>query len=318
MKLGIMVEGQDGLTWDRWRRIMAAVEELGFESLWRSDHFMSQDEGDRESLETWVSLTLAARETTRLRFGPLVCPMTFRHPALLARMAAAVDVLSGGRLVLGVGAGWNEVEHRVYGIPFPPLKERMDRLEEGIQVIRGLLSDAPASFSGRYYRLEDADPRPKPIQRPRLPLLIGGGGERRTLRIVARYADEWNLTTASPTVYRAKSERLDAYCREIGRDPREIRRSVSVGYIVGRDEDELHRRCQTMQRLIPRLGLVDTSGVPEAVRAVGWVVGRPEQVVAQLRALADAGAEWATLQHNDQEEFEALELIASDVLPALA
>jgi F420-dependent oxidoreductase-like protein len=315
MKLGIMVEGQEGLTWDRWRRIMAAVEALGFESIWRSDHFLSIHGADRESLETWVSLTLTAVETKRLRFGPLVCPMTFRHPALLARMAAAVDVLSGGRLVLGVGAGWNEAEHRVYGMRFPSVQERLDMLEEGIQVIRGLLGDEPFSFSGRHYQLEGANPRPKPTGR--VPLLIGGGGERRTLRIVARYADEWNLTTASPAVYRAKSERLDAYCREIGRDPCEIKRSVSVGYLVGRDDDDLLERCRAMQRLIPWLGEIETAAVPEAVRQVGWVVGRAEQIVEQLRALAEAGAEWATLQHNDQEDFEALELVAREVLPAL-
>src|SRR5437879_10873381 len=146
MKLGVMLEGQEGLTWDLWRQIMARVEELGFESLWRSDHFMSLVDSSRDALETWVALTLTAAETTRLRFGSLVCPMTFRHPSLLARMAAAVDTLSGGRLVVGVGAGWNVREHEAFGIPFPPVRERMDRLDAGLEVLLHLCSGESASF----------------------------------------------------------------------------------------------------------------------------------------------------------------------------
>jgi alkanesulfonate monooxygenase SsuD/methylene tetrahydromethanopterin reductase-like flavin-dependent oxidoreductase (luciferase family) len=179
MKLGIVIEGQENLTWERWRHLAATVERLGFESFWRSDHFSSNIDPGRDSLETWVTLAVAAAETTRIRFGPLVCPMSFRHPSLLARMAAAVDVLSGGRLILGLGAGWNAREHRAFGLPFPPLRERLDRLEEGIKVIRRLLGDGPASFDGRHFRLEGADPHPKPAARPRLPLLIAGGGEQR-------------------------------------------------------------------------------------------------------------------------------------------
>src|SRR5215831_6169612 len=151
---------------------MARVEELGFESLWCSDHFMSIVDGNRDVLETWMVLTLTAAETTRLRFGSLVSPMTFRHPSLLAQMAVAVDVLSGGRLVLGVGAGWNEHEHRAFGIPFPPLLERIALLEEGIEVIRHLLGDGPARFDGRHYQLNGANPCPKPVQQARIPLLI--------------------------------------------------------------------------------------------------------------------------------------------------
>src|SRR4029453_691304 len=158
MQLGVMLEGQDGLTWDLWRRIMARVEELGFESLWCSDHFMSIVDSNRDVLETWVVLTLTAAETTRLRFGSLVSPMTFRHPSLLACMATAVDPLTGGRLGFGGGAGWNEHEHRAFGIPFPPLQERMHMLTEGIEVIVRLLGDGPAHFTGRYYQLDGAHP----------------------------------------------------------------------------------------------------------------------------------------------------------------
>jgi alkanesulfonate monooxygenase SsuD/methylene tetrahydromethanopterin reductase-like flavin-dependent oxidoreductase (luciferase family) len=160
MQLGVLIEAEAGLTWDRWRRIMARVEQLGFESLWLSDHFLSLTVAERESLECWVALTVAAVETTRVRLGPLVSPMTFRHPALLARMALAVDHLSGGRLVLGVGAGWNDVEHRTFGLPYPPARVRTEILEEGMELIRRLLGDEPAHFAGRHYRLDGADLQP--------------------------------------------------------------------------------------------------------------------------------------------------------------
>jgi F420-dependent oxidoreductase-like protein len=318
MKLGVMLEGQEGLTWDIWRRIMVSVEELGFESLWRSDHFMSLVDSNRDTLETWVALTLTAAETTRLRFGSLVCPMTFRHPSLLARMAAAVDTLSGGRLVLGVGAGWNAQEHRAFGIPFPPLQERMHMLEEGIEVIVRLLGDEPAHFAGRYYQLEGAHPYPKPTQRPRIPLLIGTTSAGRMLRIVARYADEWDAPgITSPTAYRTRRERLAMYCQEINRDPREIRRCVSTAYLIGHDAQELCWRGAAMQQLIPGLAAHDPGAVPDVLRAEGWLVGTPDQIISQLQALAAEGVERVMFQHNNQTDFAALELLARDVMPAV-
>ena len=319
MKLGVMLEGQEGVSWELWRRLMAKVEALGFESLWRSDHFMSLEDSSRDAIETWVALTLTAAETTRLRFGPLVCPMTFRHPSLLARMAASVDTLSGGRLVLGLGAGWNEHEHRAFGIPFPPLPERIDLLEEGIEVILRLLGDGPARFDGRYYQIEGSNPFPKPIQQPRIPLLIGTTGAGRMLRVVARYADEWDAPgITSSAAYRAKRVRLETYCRDINRDPGEIRRCVSTAYLIGHDAPALRRRAAAMQRLIPSLGLLDPIAVPEVLRRDGWIVGTPSQIVARLRALADEGVERVIFQHNDPADFEALELIAYEVMPALA
>jgi F420-dependent oxidoreductase-like protein len=319
LKLGVMIEGQEGLTWDRWRRIMSRVEELGYESLWRSDHFLTFfGPAPTDALETWVSLTLTAVETSRLRFGPLVCSMTFRHPSLLARMAAAVDALSGGRLILGVGAGWNEAEHRAFGLPFPPVKQRMDMLEEGIEVIIRLFTDERASFAGRYFRLEGAPLLPKPVQRPRPPLLIGGGGERRTLRMVARYADEWNLPAATPQRYREKSERLAAYCAEIGRDPATITRSVMAGFLVGANAREVRRRAEAMQRGMARLATMDLDTMPDLLRANGWLTGTPDEVTAQLRALAAEGVARVMLQHHAQTDFEVLELIAREVMPGVA
>ncbi len=317
MQLGVMVEGQEGLTWDLWRRITALVEDLGFESLWRSDHFMSLVDPARQSLEAWTSLTLTAVDTSRLRFGPLVCPMTFRHPALLARMAAALDTLSGGRFVLGVGAGWNEVEHRTFGIPFPPFTERMAMLVEGIEVIRRLLAGKPASFTGAYYRLDGAEAHPAPAQ-TRLPLVIGGKGERRVLPVVARYADEWNLTGATPAEYRAKSARLEECCRTAGRDPAAIARSVMTGFLIWRDPAEFRRRCGAVQRLFPSLGGLTNEEVPAAVRQWGWMTGTPDTVVAYLTELERAGVQRVMLQHHVLDDDDALALIAREVLPAVS
>src|SRR5256886_10044898 len=191
MKIAVMIEAQEGLTWEHWFRIADRVEQLGLDSLWRSDHFFSLS-GDlhRPALECWTSLTALAQRTRRIRFGPLVSPMTFRHPALLARMAAAVDRLSDGRLVLGVGAGWNVAEHEAFGIGLPPLKERFDRFEEGIAVIKALWTGGPVDLDGRYYPLRGAAAYPRPQQQPSPPLLIGGDGEGRRPRIVARGAED--------------------------------------------------------------------------------------------------------------------------------
>src|SRR5262245_59623424 len=191
MEMGLMVEGQHGLDWDRWRRVLRTAERLEFARVFRSDHYFLSADHQQESLDSSLSFAVAAIETERIGFGSLVAPITYRHPVDLARVGAQIQLLSGGRFVLGLGAAWNEAEHRAYGFPFPPVRERFDRLDEAIQVIRLLWRDEPASFEGRYYRLEGADARPKPGGKPP-PILIGGMGELRTLRLVARFADEWN------------------------------------------------------------------------------------------------------------------------------
>jgi alkanesulfonate monooxygenase SsuD/methylene tetrahydromethanopterin reductase-like flavin-dependent oxidoreductase (luciferase family) len=186
-------------------------------------------------------------------------------------------------------------------------------------VIMRLLGDEPAQFAGRYYQLEGPNPRPKPVQRPRIPILIGTTGGRRMLRIVARYADEWDVPgTITPAAYRAKSQRLTAYCREINRDPREIRHCVSTAFLIGRHERELRRRIEAMQQLMPHLATLDPAGVRETLLKEEWLIGTPDQIVAALRALADEGVQRVMLQHNDQTDFEALELIAHEVMPEVA
>lgn len=196
LDVAIMIEGQNGLNWPRWQRMVAAVEDLGFAGLYRSDHFTNANPPDKDSLELWVSLTWLATRTQRIEFGPLVSPVSFRHPTLTARMASAVDDLSGGRMALGLGAGWQEREHRNYGWDLLDIPDRFDRFEEGLEVVTRLLkSDEPVDFSGRYFRLNEAILLPRPRRSGGPPIIVGGNGPRRTLPLAARYAEEWNASS---------------------------------------------------------------------------------------------------------------------------
>ncbi|MEZ4501000.1 MAG: TIGR03560 family F420-dependent LLM class oxidoreductase [Dehalococcoidia bacterium] len=314
MDLGVMIEGQEGLDWPLWRRIVTETERLGFESLWRSDHFMSlSGPRNRPALETFVSLVMAAELSSRIRFGTLVASMTFRHPSLLARMAAQVDDLSGGRFILGVGAGWNVPEHEAFGLPFPPLKERMDRLDEGIRVLKTLWGDGPGTFEGQHYTVRDAEVVPKPAQRP-MPLLVGGRGEKRTLRIVAEHASEWNITAADLDTYRFKAQVLEQHCMDVERDPSTIRHSQMCGFVIGRDDAGVRAH---LGRLAERMASMqgDADEVLERLRGNGWLIGTTGEVVEEIGRREEAGLSRIMMQHHVNTDFDLLELIASDVLP---
>ncbi len=314
MQLGLMIEGQEDVTWDLWRRIVTVTEALGFESLWRSDHFMSlAGPRSREALETFISFTMVAELTERIRFGPLVASVTFRHPSLLARMAAQLDVLSRGRFVLGVGAGWNAPEHDAFGINLPRVAERMDRLDESIRVIKALWDEAPATFDGQYYQLKDAECYPKPVQRP-MALLVGGRGERRTLRIVAEHATEWNLNNGRLDTYLNKRSILERHCADVGRDPGTIAHSQMMGFVIGRDERELRRHLANVSAIRPPLER-DPQRVLDYLRDDGWLVGTPSYFVDELGRRYEAGISRVILQHLAGDDFDALELIAAEVLP---
>ena len=298
-----MIEGQEGLTWERWRHICHDADTLGFAALRRSDHFFSvMGVTDRDCIECWTSLALAAEWTKNIEIGPMVSPMTFRPPALLARMATAVDLLSGGRLILGVGAGWYEREHVEFGISFPSQKERFDNLESGIRVIRETWNKS----------------NPKPVRNP-MPLLIGGKGERRTLPLVAREAAEWNYSALDADVYKQRSEVLDANCREIGRDPASIRRSVMVSFIIGRDRRELRERALKFKEVVPspRIQSSDADQILEEQRK-RWFVGEPAEIAEQMQQHAELGVELFMLQHFLLDDRDALELLAQEVAPAIA
>jgi F420-dependent oxidoreductase-like protein len=303
LEVAIMVEGQSGLTWPRWQALALAVEQLGFAGLYRSDHMVNPQLPDQDSLEAWTSLTWLASRTTRIEFGTLVSPLTFRDPVTLARMASAVDDLSNGRLTLGVGAGWSRREHDVFGFELPPPNDRLDRLEEGLEVISRLLrSDARVSFDGRYFQLRDALllPRPKKPNGPKL--LVAGRGRKRSLPLAARFADEWNAMFLAPATLADMNAQLDELLEASGRRPKDLRRTVMQGVEVGRTEAELQRK------------LADRAWA--FWREPGLIAGSPTQMIDQLGAFADAGAQRIMLQWLDLDDLDGLELLARAILPS--
>ena len=234
VEFGIYVP-QLGFDYAQIRERADACESLGFHSIWFFDHLYGPELPDLPAFEGWTLATAVLAQTERLRVGHLVLSATFRHPALLAKMATTLDVISGGRLELGLGAGWNEEECDAYGIPLPPLKERFDRFDEGLEAIVGLLSNETTTLTGRYVRLTEARCEPKPVQRPHPPITIGGSGPNRTLRAVARWAQQWNAQVSGPDDWVEKHAVLQQRCAEIGRDPGEITCSANIRYAAGDD-----------------------------------------------------------------------------------
>ncbi len=307
MRIGLMIEGQDGLTWERWRRLLQIAEDLGFAHVFRSDHFTNPEPPDKASLELWTSLTYAAGHTERIEVGPLVAPVTFRHPSITARMAAAVDDLSAGRLTLGLGAGWQDREHRVFGVPFLSVDVRYGMLQDYLEVVTRLLrSDQPVSYEGQYYALDEAILLPRPQRPGGPPILIGGNGPRRTLPMAARYADEWNAVQVNPTRLRELNQRLDDLLDEAGRPRGALRRSAMLATYFARDEEAL----AVLE------GQFAERGTTVEVAGGRGLVGTAAMWVDQLHAYAVAGAERVMLQWIDQDNIADLEVIARDVLPA--
>lgn len=301
MDIAIMIEGQNGLTWPRWQALTQTVEALGFAGLYRSDHYTNASPPDIDSLELWVSLTWLASHTRRLAFGPLVSPLSFRHPTMTARMATAVDDLSGGRLTLGLGAGWQEREHTNYGWDLLDVQRRFARFEEGLTIIAHLLQHAePLEFDGQHYRLREAVLRPRPARPGGPPLLIGGNGALRTLPLVARFAAEWNAVYVPAGRFQALNARLDELLDQAGRPRASVRRSLMTGLVFGRDEAGLQRRL---------------NGRSAAdLRERGLVVGLAGAVQEQLGRLAEAGVQGVMLQWLDLDDLDGLEALAQAVL----
>lgn len=301
-KVGIMIEGQEGLSWERWRRLCTDVDSLGFASLRRSDHLISLMGGNmRDCIDCWASLTMAAEWTKTIEFGPMVSPLTFYQPAVLARRATAVDLLSGGRLIFGIGAGWNQNEHEVFQVPFLDLKGRMDRVEQGVAIIRNAWQKSS----------------PKPPRDGAIPLLMGGVGEKRHLPLVAREAYEWNFNGLDVDTYRHKREVLDRCCKEAGRDPSELRYSIMATFITGRDQDELRERALGLQKVLPRLKGMTADEVLERMRQQAFV-GTPEEIAERMREHSKLGVDLYMLQHFGLDDGDALRLLAEEVLPAVA
>jgi F420-dependent oxidoreductase-like protein len=308
IQLTVMIEGQEGLTWERWRALARTVEESGYAGLYRSDHLTGLfGDPSRPSLETWASLTWLASHTQRIRFGPLVCPLTFYHPALLAKRAAAVAELSAGRLDLGIGAGWHEGEHAMFGIPFPPLRERMDRFECGARVIRALWRGRPVTLEQPYFPLREAQSYPLPPGGA-VPLVVGGRGERRTLRIVAEHADEWNLTRVTPEEYAAKCRVLEEHCRVVGRDPATIRRSLMVPIVTGRTPAEVTDRLRRARATFSRL-----PEEPAEWHKAAFLCGTLDEVRQGIRRWEAAGMHRLMLQVLDMTDLEMIALIGREL-----
>jgi F420-dependent oxidoreductase-like protein len=298
--IAIMLEGQMGLTWERWMRIATAVEDLGFAGLYRSDHFTNPTGDHQDSLELWVSLTWLASHTNRIEFGPMVTPLSFRDPVFTARMGMQIDDLSNGRFTLGIGAGWQDREHDMFGYDLLSVSDRMDRFEEGVQVISRLIrEDTPVDFQGEYYRLKEAILLPRPQRKT--PLLIGGKGPKRTLPLVAQYANAWNVNYIKPDDYNELDARLKEMIEQHGRKSEDIRRSMMTGLAFATNDQNLKDKLQGRE--------------PEELREYGMVVGTPSEVQEQLARLdAETNLQRVMLQWFDLDDMDGLEAFAKAVL----
>lgn len=303
MEIAIMLEGQNGLNWPRWQAIAHAVEELGFVGLYRSDHFTNPNPPDIDSLELWISLAWLASHTSCIEFGPMVSPVSFRHPVWTARMAKDVDNLSGGRLILGVGAGWQEREHADFGFDLLAIPERFARFEEGLEVITQLLrNEQPVDFAGEYYQLKEAALLPRPERAGGTRILIGGNGEKRTLPLTARYANEWNGVFIPPTRYAELNQRLDHLLAQEGRNPADVRRSLMTRVIFGRTDAEIDAQVAEMGTTV------------DAIRERGVVIGTGDAIQEQLGQLAEVGVQRIMLQWLDLDDLDGLAALAEAVI----
>jgi len=303
LEIGIMIEGQNGLTWPRWQKIVRLVEDAGFVGLFRSDHFTNSNPPDLESLELWTSLTWLAGNTQRIEFGPLVTPFSFRHPAFTARMASAVDDLSGGRLTLGLGAGWQDREHHLFGFDLLEPKSRFDRFEEGMEIVTRLLqSDEPVTFEGQYFQVRGATLLPRSARHGGPRILVGGNGGKRTMSNVVRYAAEWNCVMLTPSEFTRLNEQLTELLNEAGKDPKSVRRSMMTNCVFGRDDSALNEKLTERGKTLGQL------------RQRGIVAGSPDAVVEQLQELEQVGVQRIMLQWLDLDDLDGLKALAKAVL----
>ncbi len=317
MRLCLMVEGQEDVSWDEWLALADACERAGFDGLFRSDHYLSViGRRERASHDAIATLAALAARTERIRLGTLVSPVTFRHPSVLAKSMATIDHVSGGRVELGLGAGWNEGEHAAYGFEFPSLGTRMELLEEQLEIVHRLWTEDSVTFTGRHYRLDDCPALPKPLQQPRPPLILGGSAKPRAVALAVRLADEYNTLLASIDDCRERKSVLVDACESAGRDPATLPLTLMATCVVGEDRTQLLERVRGVLEVF---GSGDED--PEVVlseRRERWIAGTPDEVVERLAALAEAGVERVYLQHLAHKDMEMVELIGEAVLPALA
>jgi F420-dependent oxidoreductase-like protein len=307
MRVCLMVEGQEDVTWEQWQALAAACEEHGVEGLFRSDHYQSvMGRRERGSLDAWATLAALAARTSRVRLGTLVSPATFRHPSVLAKNVVTVDHVSGGRVELGLGAGWHEAEHRAYGFEMPPTATRMAVLAEQLEIVHRSWTEEAFSFAGTHYRLDDLRALPKPLQRPHPTLLVGGGAGPRSVALAARFGDEYNTGLVSVEECRRRRGLVEAAWREAGRDPATVRFSLMTTCVVGRDRGELLERVAAMQ------AVTGGGGDPEALLAAPpphWLIGTADELVERLRVLEQAGVTRVMLQHLAHDDVDMVAVL---------
>ena len=307
MRFGIQT-GPQHVSWPELVDIWQVADGLKFDTAWTFDHFfpiMSDPKGSQ--LEGWMTLAALAQKTEHVRVGTLVTGITYREPAVLAKMGATLDVITGGRLEMGVGAAWFQQEHEALGIPFPPVAERIHRLGEACEIMKRMWTEDAASWKGRYYEINEAYCNPKPVQKPHPPILIGGGGEQLTLKMVARYADTWNAF-GTPDIFKHKIEVLQRHCEAIGRDPNTIERSVSLPPVLSKDRSKLDAMLADMAS---RRAMT----IEEAKATMLW--GSPDDAIKKIRAYRDIGVTHIILSLRAPYDPAQLDLFASEVIPAL-
>jgi F420-dependent oxidoreductase-like protein len=292
VRVALMIEGQEGVTWEQWCALAEACEEHGIDTLFRSDHYISQsDEDGKVAHDAWTTIAALAARTSTLRFGTLVSPVTFRLPALLANAAATADHVSGGRIELGLGAGWMEREHRAFGFPFPETPVRMAMFAEQLEIVHRLWTEPRVDFRGEHYTLESAPGLPKPVQRPHPPIIVGGGGSRGTAEPAARFADEYNTPFKSPEEFAGVRAKVSAACERIGRDPSTMRFSLMTGCKIDETSDAPMDRSLT---------------------------GSIDRIAARLREYEAAGCDRVMLQHLAHADLEPVRLIGRELAPMVA
>ena len=317
MQLSVTIEGHFGLTWASWQHLTTAIEQMGFAGIFRSDHLTQMGPPNMAALEALISLAYLAANSRAIHFGTLVAPLSFRDPILLARQAMAIDDLSGGRMILGIGAGWMEREHTMFGYPLGDITTRLDRLEEGVAVIAALIRNAePVTFAGKFYQLNEAQLLPRP-QRP-TPILIGGNGPKRTLPLVARYADIWNCQMASVEVFTERSRLLDKLIVAALRQPTDVKRTVMLPVLCWRNADELERLAQGLRRASSHMALLATTEIIAFFRQhLAAITGNPDQVTEQILAYAHAGVEEMMCQWILLDDLLGLKILGKEVLPTI-
>jgi alkanesulfonate monooxygenase SsuD/methylene tetrahydromethanopterin reductase-like flavin-dependent oxidoreductase (luciferase family) len=315
MDLCVMIEGQEDVSWEQWRALAAACEANAIPALFRSDHYLSLGDrpGERQVLDAWATVCALAAVTSTVRLGTMVSPATFRHPAVLAKLAVTADHVSGGRVDLGLGAGWNEPEHAAFGFPFADLGTRVSVFAEQLEIVRGLTDASPFEFAGEHYRVGPVDAHPKPVQ-GRLPIIVGGNAAPRSAAVAARFADEYNTPLPAPEEIAPRRAAVARAWSEAGRDADTVRFSVMTGLLVGRDEGELLDRAGRLAELqaTGRTAHEELEALPAS-----WIAGTLDIVAERLRAIADLGVDRVMLQLLLHDDLDQIALIGGELADAV-